>query len=123
VLNLRSGMPEPLFRSLVIQLAREFKRRGMERHVWALRRYYADHLRRQREGSAWTETLLVEWLCLMRIPPFHRVYEVLPRGASCPVCSRHDERGSPSMWVETAFPGGAKVHCRCGMSWLTTSGR
>jgi hypothetical protein len=90
----------------------------MERHVWLLRRYYADHLRREREPNLWTERLVVEWLCLLRVPPFDRVYQVLPREAPWPICSSTEKRGAPSLWVESAFPGGAKLRCRCGASWL-----
>jgi hypothetical protein len=56
------------------------------------------------------------WLCLLRIPPFERVYLVLPRGAPCPRCHDRDATGVPAGCVECVFPGGSKpplpVWCR-----------
>src|SRR5947207_9457628 len=61
----------------------------------------------------------MEWLCLMRIEPFDRVYAVLQRGSPCPRCRSSEARGAPATWTECTWPGGTKLHCtRCGTVWL-----
>jgi hypothetical protein len=107
------------FRGLVTELGREFKRRGMERHLWALRRFYREYLLHETEPRLWSFDLVIEWLCLLRIGPFDHVYKVLPRGAPCPRCGSAEARGAPAVWTEAVWSGGAKLHCtRCGAAWL-----
>lgn len=107
---------EPLLR----QLAAEFERRGMREHVELLRGYYVDHRARQRAARAqkrppWTEDLVLEWLMILRIPPFEHILPVLERGVPCPGCQKHE--GLP--YVACVFPGGCVRECRgCGGRWL-----
>ena len=107
---------EPLLR----QLAAEFARRGMDEHVAQLRAYYADHRARQRAARkqkhpSWTEDLVLEWLMILRVPPFDHILPVLERGVPCPACRKHE--GQP--YVACVFRGGCVRECRgCGARWL-----
>ena len=106
------------FRSLVIRLSREFAARDMQRHLESLRHFYKQHLKEPISPKIWTIDLVVEWLALMQIEPFHRTYMIQPPRSPCPRCAQRETRGSPSLWTEIAWPGGAKMHCRCGAVWV-----
>src|SRR2546428_675918 len=107
-------------RRFVEQLGKEFRRRGMDRHLRLLRAFYrAEFVQSRRDSRAWSFDLTLEWLALMRIGPFRRIYPVQARGAGCPTCSTRESRGAPAAWVEAAWPGGAKIRCNaCGQAWL-----
>lgn len=108
------------FKAALEQLGREFTRRGMHRHAAKLRVFYAHFLRRQRElqPREWSETIVIEWLRLLRIPPFDTVYAVVPSGTmSCPYCPPDGE-----IWdrfVKRVFEGGWLAECRrCARAWV-----
>ena len=66
----------------------------------------------------WNADSVIEWLKVLRVPPWDRAYPVRPRGSACRRCPRGD--GHP---VETttllSYSGGAKMGCRaCGDAWL-----
>ena len=105
----------------VVELGREFERRRMADHLRALRAYWARRLaeRKSVRPGELDVGLVVEWLCLLRIPPLDNVYAVLPRNAPCPKCADRQGRGAPSTYVRVSYPGGWFEECRrCGTCWL-----
>ena len=109
---------------LVVALGRAFRVREMKSHVRSLRLYYLALKHglvtgeRHQLKAEWTEDAVIEWLRILRVPPYHSSYPVLPRGSVCPKCPKGD--GHP---VETTtlltFAGGAKMGCRrCAMGWI-----
>jgi hypothetical protein len=110
---------------LVLRLAEEFKRRGMERHVALLRRFYVAR-RRWKQANAqrppkeheWDAEMVLEWLSLFRIAPFESIYATLPRTEGCP-CGAKDSQGRASSFTSVVFPGGCRWTClACRRSWL-----
>jgi hypothetical protein len=107
-----------------VQLAAEFRRRNMDTHLACLRQFYADQRRRkkarQRSGDkTWDENMVIQWLGLLRIPPFRAMYPCLPRESPCPKCGAAVERSSPPTFVRSVWPGGCLKQCRrCETSWL-----
>ena len=108
----------------VTALGREFRRRGMKGHVQALRVYFLALRRGLTTGGRravkvdFAEDGIVEWMKVLRVPPYQHAYDVRPPGSSCRKCPKRD--GHP---VDTAtlltFAGGAKMGCRvCGDAWL-----
>src|SRR3954452_16477267 len=80
----RENMADFDLMAAAVQLATEFRRRGMDSHLDCLRRLYADHRRRraarQRTGDkTWDENMVITWLGLLRIPPVETVHQVLAR--------------------------------------------
>jgi hypothetical protein len=106
-------------KSLVEQLGKEFQRRDMPKHLALLRGFYRSEFLRKRESGGWTADLVLEWLALLQIEPFGRIYPVQPRSAACPFCSAKKSDGAAPLWVETAWEGGAKIRCgACKGAWL-----
>jgi hypothetical protein len=110
----------------VTELGKEFVRRGMNEHRMQLRRFWSrwksgDHERRKGE---WGWELVVEWLCMLRIQPFEKIYPLHPRASSiCPGCEVISEREAPSALPVVTWSGGSLTECRrCGACWLTDSG-
>jgi hypothetical protein len=107
-----------------VQLAAEFRRRGMDSHLACLRLFYADHRKRRaaRQRSrdkTWDEAMVITWLGLLRIPPFENVHQILPRDFPCPKCGAIGDRSSPSVFVRSVWPGGSLQQCRrCEATWL-----
>lgn len=112
----------------VVVLGKAFRRHGMKSHVRMLRLYFLAlrHGLVQGERNAvkveWSEDAVIEWLKILRVPPFENAYPIRPRGAACAKCPRGD--GHP---VETTtlmtFAGGAKMGCRgCNEAWLELDG-
>jgi hypothetical protein len=104
---------------LLLELARRFAAAGMTKHLAALRRHYMARRKRLRAAalgsSEWTEDFVLEWLCLLQIPPFDRFYAELPDG-HCPCGARM--RDGAGAHVQSVFPGGYLMRCLCGQTWL-----
>jgi hypothetical protein len=109
---------------LVVTLGRAFRARGMRSHLTTLRLYFLALRHGLTSGGGhalraeWSEEAVLDWLRILRVPPYERDYPVRARGSRCLRCPRDD--GHP---VETAtlvtFEGGAKMGCRaCGSAWL-----
>lgn len=124
-------MPKPLpsrslYENLVIALGREFRRRRMGGHLQALRSYYRRRHRRAlaealSEHRSWDENVVLEWLAILRIEPFDRMYAVQEREAPCPACVQ--KRGVAGAEVDycAVFPGGQLRQCRaCKHMWLVS---
>ena len=108
----------------VAQLGREFVRRGMDIHARKLRLYYLALRHRlaspgRREVDVrWSEELVLEWLKVLRLPPYEAAYEIRPRGAGCGRCQK-TTNDRTALHTEQNFPGGAKMSCHaCGAVWL-----
>ncbi len=103
----------------VVALGCEFSRRGMPDHCDRLRLYYLA-LRhgldsaRHRVEIHWDETLVVEWMRLLRLPPYEDDYPQRDT-TSCATC----ESRPGTVVTKGVFPGGAKLEClQCGAQWL-----
>jgi len=114
-------MPSLDLDKLVLALAEEFKRRGMNKHVDELRVYYRGYRARslaamREKKPPWTEALVLEWLCYLGIPPFENALSVLARGVRACACTTK-EAGLPA--VACTFSGGCVWECaKCGTRWL-----
>jgi hypothetical protein len=112
------------FEALVIALGREFRRRRMTGHLEALRRYYRQRERHKlvqalAEHRAWDENVVIEWLAILRIPPFDNTYVVQSKEASCPRCAAR--RNGAEVDYRATFPGGSLRECRvCKTAWLVS---
>jgi hypothetical protein len=108
---------------MVDTLGRALAERGLNRHVEELRVYWLALSRGlagpgQRLHIGWSETLVVEWFRLLRLPPHADDYLLCPPSSSCPRCPQ--ARGH-AVEVKTAltFPEGRKAVCTvCGKAWL-----
>lgn len=116
---------------LVELLGKEFERRDMRSQLESLRLYYLavkkglDH--RGAVRVSWTDDMTIEWLAMLRIPPYEAHFPVRSRDYHCPCTPRRrstgpgdwSNLGSPSDSVEANFPGGFKVRCdACKSRWL-----
>jgi hypothetical protein len=110
----------------VVLLGAEFRKRNMDAHLAALRRFYEEQRRRKRARAltmardrVWDEDMVIEWLGLLRIPPFEHMYPLLPRDAPCPTCGATSSRELPATFVRLVWPGGSLEQCRrCETSWI-----
>ncbi len=108
---------------MVDTLGKALAERGLHRHVEELRVYWLALSRGlaapgQRLSVGWSETLVVEWFRLLRLPPHAEDYPARPPSSSCPCCPRSDGH---AVEVKTAltFPEGRKAVCTvCGTPWL-----
>ena len=109
------------FAKLIVQLAAEFKRRDMRAHVALLRPYYRSFQERRRAAlrepkPPWTEELVIEWLCILQIPPFENVLPTLATGARACGC---DVKEVGLAMISCVYPGGRVRECKgCGARWL-----
>ncbi len=109
--------------AMVDTLGRALAERGLHRHVEELRVYWLALSRGlagpgQRLNIGWSETLVVEWFRLLRLPPHADDYPVRPPSSPCPRCPRP---AGHAVEVKTAltFPEGRKAVCTvCGAAWL-----
>jgi hypothetical protein len=98
--------------ALTERVGRELARLGLHTHVGRMRAYFAA-VRAGRPSEAWSHDLSVEWLRLLRLPPYETDYPVRDRMASCGRCE------TSSVFTATVFPGGSKHRCgSCGAQWL-----
>jgi hypothetical protein len=104
---------------LVVALGGEFSRRGMMDHCDRLRLYYLA-LRhgldstRHRVELHWDEGIVIEWMRLLRLPPYQDHYPLRESNA-CAAC----ESRPGTVVTKGVFPGGAKLEClQCGAQWL-----
>jgi hypothetical protein len=118
---------------LVEILGRELERLGMSRQVETLRLYYLALVRRlDREHAvdvSWSEERTIDWLGILRLPPYADRYPVRDDAFRCPCTARTDRAPDLShiartiVAVEARFPGGKKVRCTsCGQGWLVLDG-
>jgi hypothetical protein len=110
--------------AMVKRLGDEFRRRGMRAHVAPLRIYWLalrHGLVQDREHAlrlTLSEETVVEWLKVLRLPPYEDAYRVRPTGSACPSCVGGDTRAS-EVATERTFPEGRKVVCLgCRTAWL-----
>jgi hypothetical protein len=116
---------------LVELLGKEFERRDMRTHLESLRLYYvAIQKRLDHRGTvriAWTEEMTVDWLAMLRLPPYEAHYPVRSREYHCPctppaqstLAGDYSQMSRSNSAVETVFPGGYKVRCNgCDKRWL-----
>ena len=109
--------------AMVETLGREMAERGMHRHVEELRLYWLALARgltgaRQRLEVGWSESLVVEWYRILRLPPHASDYPLRPPSSACPRCPRP---AGHAVEVKTAltFPEGRKAVCTVfGAAWL-----
>jgi hypothetical protein len=127
ILYVRSVMPRRLdLSAAVTELGKEFVRRGMTEHRAQLRGFWRQWKGGDQPGRKkgdWSWELVVEWLCLLRIPPFEKIFPLHPRASSiCPGCEVISERESPTAITVSTWAGGCLTECRrCGVCWLTDS--
>lgn len=106
------------FKALVEQLAAEFKRRGMKKHLQLLRGYYRREFKQRAEGE-WSTEMVLDWLAMMRLGQFADFYKTAPREKGCPFCGAADAGGAPGFFTEVAWEGGTRLRCNnCHRSWL-----
>ncbi|MFM2415437.1 MAG: hypothetical protein RL385_160 [Pseudomonadota bacterium] len=112
---------------LMTDVATELKERGFKDEIEKLRRLY--RTRRGKggalpEGEASDELGVIEWACLLCIPPFDRVFIEQPRSYSCACLSTAAERRK-NLWTMhvpsgSCAPAATFYRCRtCGAHWLT----
>jgi hypothetical protein len=118
------GMDRQALLGMVHRLGDEFRRRGMRTHVAPLRVYWLalQHGLVQDEQHALHLTLseetVVEWLKVLRLPPYRDAYRVRPTGSACPSCAPHQGRIG-EVATERTFPEGRKMVCLgCRSVWL-----
>lgn len=111
---------------LVLNLADEFKVRGMRDHLDLLRGWYRDYRGRSRAAMRerkppWTEQMVLEWLCILGVPPFESALPTLARGVRACACTQK-EAGLPQ--VACVFPpDGCVWECaKCGARWVERTG-
>lgn len=100
----------------------------MHKHVELLRAWYRDYRARARAAlrntkqPPWTEAMVLQWLCLLGIPPFEHVLPVLERGERACACGALEDARSP--FVSGVFPpDGCVLQCpNCGVQWLERKG-
>ncbi|HTS81042.1 MAG TPA: hypothetical protein VMH40_10630 [Myxococcaceae bacterium] len=109
--------------AMVEMLGTTFATRGMKRHVEELRVYWLGLARGlvpagRRVDVGWSESLVVEWFRVLRLPPHQWDYPVRPPSSPCPRCPAPDGH---AVEVKTGltFPEGRKAVCTvCGYAWL-----
>jgi len=103
----------------VILLGKAFSARGMDQHLRDLRVYYLalrHGLTSNKLQLNWSEAFVIEWMKMLRVPPFENSYPVLARGEPCPRCP---STAGSSVSTDCVFPGGARMRCQnCGCEWL-----
>ena len=110
---------------LVLALAAEFQRRGMPAQLDLLRPYYRDFRARKlaalrEKRPPWTEEMVLEWLCILKVPPFENVLPTLGAGERACGCNTKDV-GLPM--IACVFPGGRLRECKgCAVRWLEREG-
>jgi hypothetical protein len=74
---------------------------------------------RHRVEVHWDEELVLEWMRLLRLPPFQDHYPVRDTAG----CERCESRPG-TVVTKGVFPGGAKLEClQCGTQWLMRHAR
>lgn len=114
-------------------LGKELERLGETRKVETLRIYYVAVLKGLDRGGAvtiaWDEQTTIEWLGMLRLPPYERLYVVHPADFVCPcpagIAPVRERRGDWSYlgqgttFTERIFPGGVRLRCAgCEARWL-----
>jgi hypothetical protein len=120
----------PRLLKMVGALGRAFVRRGMHAHAAKLRAYYV-LLRRglatpgkNEVDIRWSEALVIEWMKILRMPPYENAYPVRPAQSSCSRCRETPTNEAGGFQTESTFPGGWKVRCStCGEAWLVLEGK
>lgn len=107
-------------RDSLIALGKEFRRLGMHSHAEQLAAYYRAG-QGHRPPYAWSDAHVEGWMKRLRIPPFEKALQVLPRGADCPRCGPQSIFGGRR--TEVTFPGGCEFVCSgCATRWLELEG-
>ncbi|MGA9522978.1 MAG: hypothetical protein WBV82_16035 [Myxococcaceae bacterium] len=109
---------------LAVVLGRVFMRLGMKGHAHTLRLYFLALRHGLTQGQRhvvkvdWSEDAVLEWLKVLRVPPYQDAYPVRRRGSGCDRCAPGS--GHPvEISTLLTFAGGAKMGCRtCGRAWL-----
>jgi hypothetical protein len=97
--------------ALAERVGRELVRAGLPKHADRVRAYYAA-VRAGRSSDAWSHAMSIEWMRLLRVPPYENDFPVRPRMSACPTCP------ISRAFTTTIFPGGSKHQCACGAAWL-----
>jgi hypothetical protein len=129
-------MDRALLLELVEALGLEFERRQMLTHLESLRLFYLgvrhqlDHGRNRSIHVSWNEDMTLDWLAVLRVPPYQAHYPTRPRGYRCTCAAglAADPSGRDGDWSHLGkgaaqtlfvFPGGSKTRCGgCGAVWL-----
>lgn len=97
----------------------------MRTHVTPLRIYWLAlrhglvHDERHGLHLTLSEETVVEWLKVLRLPPYENAYRVRPTGSACPSCVPPEGRGAGEVATERTFPEGRKMVCLgCHSVWL-----
>jgi hypothetical protein len=114
-------MGKPIrYEELLIQLAAEFKRRGLDAQVKKLRTYYVNLKHRKKLSmespigeSVWTEDAVIEMMCMLQLAPFDHVFERRSR------CSCGADRRRTAYSVERLGDVGLWACSECKSVWLT----
>ena len=109
--------------AMVETLGQTFATRGMKRHVEELRVYWLGLSKGvvaagRKVDVGWSESLVVEWFRVLRLPPHQWDYSVRPPSSPCPRCPAP---AGHAVEVKTGltFPEGRKAVCTvCGYAWL-----
>ncbi len=90
----------------------------MHRHAKLLREFYGAIRDRRPCANTWSEAFVDQWLAMLRLPPFERVFDLLPACSVCATCNANPG-AIPSRRTENTFPGGALMRCDgCGRQWV-----
>ncbi len=118
------GVDRDALLEMVQRLGDEFRRRGMRTHVTPLRIYWLalrhGLVQDEHHGLHLTlsEETVVEWLKVLRLPPYQTAYRVRPTGSTCPLCLPPQGRAG-EVSTERTFPEGRKMVCLgCRSAWL-----
>lgn len=106
-------------------LGAEFVRRGMDREALSLRLYFLALRKKLVRGpeaeltaATWSRSQTLEWLRLLRVPPWDSAYHLGTRGAPCRRC-KPGKGGPPAAVEEHRWPGGALMRCSgCSTRWV-----
>jgi hypothetical protein len=67
----------------------------------------------------WSEALLVDWMGLLRLPPYQDRFALRDAAYRCPCRPRGPSFADSHARTRTVWPGGAHIECTsCGSTWI-----
>jgi hypothetical protein len=99
--------------ALAERVGLELKGLGLQKQVEHLRRYYATVRSGRTPGPGeWSESMVVEWAKVLRLPPHEGAYPVRPRMSTCSCAT-------PKTFTKLVWPGGSLHTCSvCHDEWI-----